>query len=575
MKRPQHDVLPGRFAWLRRFGRTFSPVGLAFALLFFCASMTPSLIPRTWLVQAMISGVCVSAGYVVGTLIGWIARKLGRHPQWTKRTQRIGWWVLAGFAVVAIPTFQLLGSWWQTSLREIFGMDDHPADNFLLVIFFSAALALLLLAIFRGLRGVARWLGRLLGRWIPREVATLSAALVTVVVAILLINGTVFSGMMSVLDSVYSSLDKTTEDGVVQPTAPERSGSPESDSPWESLGLQGRTFVAGGPTASELAEFASSADGATQVTASEVKTPIRVYAGLDVASGTDAVAQRVVNELDRTNAWDRKILVVVTTTGTGWVDPSAADTLEFMYGGDSAIAAMQYSYLPSWISFISGREIPPNAGKALFEAVYAKWSTLPEATRPKLVVFGESLGSYGGQGAFSGLQDLSTRTDGALWIGTPNFTENWTTLTNERDPGSLQRDPVYQDGRQVRWGVGNGSAADVWDLGPTWESPRVVYVQHGSDAVTWWSPDLFLHEPDWLREPAAPDVLGSFHWIPIVTFWQVSFDLLVAADVPPGYGHNYHLEYTDGWTAVASPQGWTDADTERLRETMAARPSVS
>ena len=180
--------------------------------------------------------------------------------------------------------------------------------------------------------------------------------------------------------------------------------------------------------------------------------PIRVYGGLNPDGDLDATAADVVAELDRTNAWDRSILVVATTTGTGWIDPGMSDSLEFMHGGDTAIATMQYSYLPSWISFIGDRSTPPAAGKALFEAVYAKWSTLPEATRPKLIAQGISLGSFGMQGAFSGIQDLTERTDGALFLGTPSFTEMWADLTDNRDPGSLERQPVVDNGKDVRWG---------------------------------------------------------------------------------------------------------------------------
>src|SRR5690606_37390016 len=112
----------------------------------------------------------------------------------------------------------------------------------------------------------------------------------------------------------------------------------------------------------------------------EAKMPIRVYAGLDSTEGgeLDDVAALVVTELDRTNAWAREVLVVTTTTGTGWVDPAMSESIELMHAGDTAIAAMQYSFLPSWVSFVADRATPPEAGKALFEAVYAAWSERPK-----------------------------------------------------------------------------------------------------------------------------------------------------------------------------------------------------
>ena len=35
---------------------------------------------------------------------------------------------------------------------------------------------------------------------------------------------------------------------------------------------------------------------------------------------------------------------------------------------------------------------------------------------------------------------------------------------------------------------------------------------------------------------------------------------------PPGYGHDYRLDYVNGWTLVAPPAGWTEADTARLEQ---------
>jgi uncharacterized membrane protein len=40
--------------------------------------------------------------------------------------------------------------------------------------------------------------------------------------------------------------------------------------------------------------------------------------------------------------------------------------------------------------------------------------------------------------------------------------------------------------------------------------------------------------------------------------------MLLQLDVPPGFGHVYATDYVTGWAQVAPPDGWTDADTERL-----------
>jgi uncharacterized membrane protein len=43
----------------------------------------------------------------------------------------------------------------------------------------------------------------------------------------------------------------------------------------------------------------------------------------------------VVRERERTGAFDRAGIAVITPTGTGWVDSDVTDSLEFMYAGDA------------------------------------------------------------------------------------------------------------------------------------------------------------------------------------------------------------------------------------------------
>lgn len=473
-------------------------------------------------------------------------------------------------AIAAVPTFLILGDRWQGELRDIFGIEVGPALNLPLGLFIAGALAFVLLQAGRGLRWVARKVAQLFSRFLPLPAARLIAFVAVAALTVTVINGTLVRGTLDVLRNIYGSVDETTDDGVVAPEVAQRSGSAESLVSWDSLGRQGRSFVAGGPTQQELASFAAKT---TSLKTTTIQQPIRVYAGLKSADTPEQIADLVVKELDRTNAWDREILAVTTATGTGWIDPSFSMALEYQHGGNSAIASMQYSYLPSWIGFVSDRGTPQEAGRVLFDAIYAKWSTLPKDKRPYLLTYGLSLGSYGAQGAFSGLQDLESRTDGALFVGTPNFTPLWSDLTASRDRGSPQYSPILNDGKQVRWTTTPNSTTMLWRLGQDWGPQRTIYVQHASDAVVWWSPDLLWEKPDWLRDPPGPDRTNSMGWIPIVTFWQVTFDLFVAGDVPIGHGHAYHLEYPGALAALGAPQEWTSADTTALETLMATIPS--
>jgi uncharacterized membrane protein len=93
----------------------------------------------------------------------------------------------------------------------------------------------------------------------------------------------------------------------------------------------------------------------------------------------------------------------------------------------------------------------------------------------------------------------------------------------------------------------------------------VLYLQHPSDPIVWWSLDLILSRPDWLSEPAGRDVLGAMVWLPFVTFWQVTADLPMAGETPSGHGHKYNAEHVDAWTAILQPAEWTQEQTDRLR----------
>jgi uncharacterized membrane protein len=382
--------------------------------------------------------------------------------------------------------------------------------------------------------------------------ASATGALVVALLAANLFSDVVVDGALTAADAAFQRQDRGTDPGVEAPRAAGRSGSAASLVPWESLGRQGRAFAAGGPSMPAL-----QAGGAG--TASQ---PVRVYVGMESAPTAQERAELAVAELERSGGLDRSVLLVVTTTGTGWVNAAAVDSLELMHGGDTAVVATQYSYLPSWLSFLVDRARAAQAGRLLFDAVSARVQQLPEQDRPRLVVYGESLGSQGSEAAFSSLADIRAQTDGVLWVGPPNSNQVWRALVERRDPGTRQVRPVYSSGQTVRFA---GTAADLARPPTPWEHPRVLYLQHPSDPIVWWSPDLLFQRPDWLVEPRGQDVLPAMSWYPIVTFWQLAADLVHSTSVPDGHGHNYDGLILDAWAAVAAPEGWTAADTAQVR----------
>jgi uncharacterized membrane protein len=402
----------------------------------------------------------------------------------------------------------------------------------------------------------ARWVARRLGRWVPATAARLVGALVVALLTIGVVNGVLIDGFFSAADSSFKVVNSETDPGVERPDNALRSGGPGSVIPWDSLGNQGRKFVAGGPTPQDLQQFSGTAP----------VPPIRVYSGLDSASSTSERAALAVRDLQRTGAFNRKLLCVITTTGTGWVDESAVDPLEYMYNGDTALVGMQYSYLPSWISFLVDKQRAREAGRELFNHVYAAWSALPVDSRPKLVVFGESLGSFGAESAFSGSDDMANRTDGMLLVGPPNRNVLWREFVADRAAGTTQILPTYEQGAIVRFGA---VPQDLGSPATTWGDSRVVYLQHPSDPIVWWTPRLILERPDWLEEPRGADVSPNVRWYPFVTFWQITADMAFSTGVPAGHGHSYGAEPVDAWARIAPPDGWTGDRTAALTNLIA------
>ncbi len=537
-----------RHAW---WVRHYTFFGTATGLVFLWLSMTPSLLPRGPLFQGLVSGGAGAAGYALGVFAVWLVRYL-RSADASPPAPRWAWiaLVVAGLAgqILMIVYFHV----WQDDVRDLMGVPRLSFIDYPLAAVLSIVVLFALVELGQLVRRLVRFLTRKGDRFLPPRVSAVIVVALLLALTIAILNGVVVREAMRLANNTFAAANDEGDPDFPAPTSPLRSGGPQSLASWESLGHQGRVFVSAGPTVEELSRF----------NGRPAMEPIRAYAGLHSADGIKATAALAARELLRTGGLNRKVVAVATTTGTGWINEAEAGALEYMYNGDSAIVSMQYSFLPSWLSFLVDKENARQAGQALFEAVDTLVRAMPEADRPKLVVFGESLGSFGGEAPFLSLNNLTARTDGALFSG-PTFNNTiWTDLTANRDPGSPMWLPIYDDGENVRF------VARPDNLGrpdKPWGFPRVVYLQHASDPIAWWNTDLLFAEPDWLREPRGYDVSPRMHWIPIVTFLQVSADMAVAVDVPDGHGHVYVRDVANAWAAILQPPDWTPEKTQRLR----------
>jgi uncharacterized membrane protein len=531
-----------------------SSVGLLFAAAYFLISWSPSLLSRTWYFQGLISGLSTIAGYALGVLIAWLLGKVAGvlHLRVTIRREagevlRAAAYVFGAVIVIGLTVTNARA---QARTAALVHLEPLRPIDWVGAILLALAIGAVLVGTARGLRRLTHRLALAVGKVLPRTIATLLSVVVMVTAVGWITDSVLFHRGLQALGAFAQQIDAKPPAGRSAPTSPTLSGSPASHETWQSLGKQGQLFVTNGPSAADI----SAATGAP------AKEPIRVYAGGPQRRSLEQLAAAVVAELQRTGGFDRRFLVVVTTTGTGWVDDWSAQSIEYLANGDSAIAAMQYSNVWSALSLLTDTETARAGGKALFDAVYAEWERRPVTHRPMLLVSGESLGAYGGHGAFRDASDMMARAQGGVWVGTTSFTQIAADLTARRNPGSPEIIPVYDDGRHVRFASRAEEVTHDYYGRPygTWDFPRFVYAQHPSDPVVWWNPAILGAEPDWLREPRGRDVNPDVTWIPFVTFWQLASDMPLGHDPPNGFGHRYGPELVSYWGAVMGDEPGAD-----------------
>ena len=524
-----------------------SLIGVVGALVMYGVSVSPSLLARSWQWHAVASGVLSAVGYIVGlTIQRFYALVVPRLGVEITAPQSVS---IAFRAVLLLGFFLWFLRWLLQSYRErkhanhLVGMRGETLGEYLLGTFCAFILMLALLGIAWGLQWIGRAIVIVLSQWMHMVFALALSLLILVVIVYALTSQVLLKLGINFFTRHARKMNNRTAKGIVQPQVPERSGSPQSRSSWRAVGGQGRVFLGRGPSRADI-------EALTGCSAIE---PIRVYAGMpEEGQSLQSAADLVVEELHRTGAFERAVILIATSTGSGWVDEWQVQPLEYLTCGNCATASMQYSFVPSSINFLTDLDVSEEAAVILFETIRRAVDEIPEDRRPALFVCGESLGAYASQHVFSGIVDVLSRTDGALWVGTPAFTPMHAELTAIRHRGSPEVAPVVANGRHVRFvNVPENLWADVYgrELGD-WNYPRVVYAQHPSDPVVWWNSELVWHKPDWISEKVDGDVSPHMQYTRGATYIQVLVDMPVAGTAPGGHGHTYHEELIPLWEAI-------------------------
>ncbi len=540
-------------SYLLRFASSFSAVGLIAGLGLACISLTPSMLPRAVLVQSVLTGLVFALGYGIGATLHEIWKYMGLKSFTGKTARFVTWFFACALILTAIYMLGEMANW-QNSIRLLMQMDEIDSAYPVTVASIAMATGLGIVLMFRLILYITAKVVNSIARLLPRRVAIVLGLMVVGYAIVSLATGVLLRSTLHGLDNTFAALDQVLDDQYEPPEDDPASGSARSLIEWDDVGRNGKRFVLYGPRQADI----------TTLLGREAKRPIRVYAGYNTGDSLKERARIALDELKRVGGFERSLLIVAVPTGTGWLDPAAVDTVEYLHAGDTAIVGLQYSYLPSWLTLMVEPQVSSRAAKAMFDAVYGHWSSLAPDERPRLYLHGLSLGAFGSADTVDFLTILSDPIDGALWSGPPFLSEVWNTVTDGRHSDSPQWRPVFRDSSVIRFMNQDGFP----DFGnANWGPIRVVYLQYASDPMTFFSLDLAYTEPDWLGPNRGPDVSPDLKFYPLVTFLQVAFDMFVSTGVPSGYGHNFAPNhYIDAWIEVTEPQTWNAADTKKLKE---------
>ena len=328
----------------------------------------------------------------------------------------------------------------------------------------------------------------------------------------------------------------------VPPDIPEITGSPVSGRAWADQSREGRRWLS----------MVLRPEGISSIMGEPATQPIRVYASLSSATTNEGRAQVLLDEIDRTKALERPYVALWSPTGSGYVNYVACETFEYLTRGNCASLAIQYSVLPSSLS-LSDVKRGTDQTRMVFAGIAQRLAAMKPKDRPRMFLFGESLGSQVSEEMFEGMGVFGPESLGleaALWIGTPEATKWRQQLWGDRTvsaPPAVGPGDIYLP----RW-VGD------WTQLPEEEKARVRYLllQNGDDPIPkFWTPVLWKR-PAWLgpwgkRPPGSP---RHTIWWPVTTFFATFIDMLNALAPTPGIfvegGHDYRLELPEALRGV-------------------------
>jgi uncharacterized membrane protein len=336
------------------------------------------------------------------------------------------------------------------------------------------------------------------------------------------------------------------------------SGSANSLLPFSDLGQQGRRYVSDVVTP-ELIKEVMGEDA--------VAHPIRTYVGFNSEPiYQTGRAELALAELDRTGAFDRSVLLLISPTGTGWVDHTLIETAEFLTRGDIATCAIQYGRYPS---FLSVQKVALGQGqfRLLLWGIRQRLAERPPERRPRVLVFGESLGAWTSSDVvmFQGIEGFDHYgIDRALWVGLP-WLAKWSRSGMARGSSTLVPEGTVGvfDRHEQLAELDDEQRARL----------RAVILSHDNDPIAVMGPELLIKPPWWLDDGRrGRGVPEAMRWRPLITFIQTAMDAANAMVSVPGkfgsFGHDYRADMVRFVRDAYGLPDATELQLDRIEQTL-------
>ncbi len=146
-----------RYGRVQRYVSGLNFLGLAFATLFYALSLLPSLLPRSSVLQGVVTGLSVVSGYGIGVLLSHGIRWATEKDVPTKY-KAYAWRALQIVGPLVVLLFTYLGKVWHDEVRDLVELPADGGMRGVVMLLVAGLVAVGVLALSRKIRQLFRWL---------------------------------------------------------------------------------------------------------------------------------------------------------------------------------------------------------------------------------------------------------------------------------------------------------------------------------------------------------------------------------------------------------------------------------